>query len=80
MFGAVSSGRRLGGGIPGVETSAYDPASLRTQVLERYRPRRDDSPDAAGVGVNHGLSRAAAEGVGEFRHISDHIVYAIAFK
>ena len=28
--------------------------------------------------MNHGLSRAAAEGVGEFRHVAEHVVYAIA--
>jgi len=28
--------------------------------------------------VNHGLSRAAAEGVGEFRHVAEHVVHAVA--
>src|SRR5882672_6929310 len=35
------------------------------------------SPDAAGVGMDHRLSRAAAIRVGEFRHVTEHVVYAI---
>lgn len=37
-------------------------------------------PDSAGIGMDHWLAGLAAEGVFEFAHVADYVVYPVAVQ
>jgi hypothetical protein len=57
-----------------------DPRCARFRQLCTSGTSAPTSPDAAGVGMHHRLSGVAAVGVGKFRHVAHHIVYAVPIE